>query len=190
MLGVNDENAQHLWEALDIASRIDADDAMDEDLFISQMKAWAPTTALDGLREEICEQFGNIAQGKRTLLKCGVPLAGVLSAASFEAGLRAAGVTHCDAELVLSTVSSLQQASPTHSPGVTLNDVMKSLSADNTLTSPGRLKKKARIIIGNDMGPYWQQMLALKNQVRRGLSDVPRAPCSEKGDQLFNVIQD
>merc|ERR1719335_1924727 len=89
-LGVNDGNAQQLWEVLDIANRIDADDALDEELFINQMKAWAPATALDGLREEICEQFGNIAEGRRTLQKHGVPRVGALSAASFEAGLRAA----------------------------------------------------------------------------------------------------
>eukprot|EP00746_Dinoflagellata_sp_MGD_P163846 gnl/MRDRNA2_/MRDRNA2_92107_c0_seq1.p1 gnl/MRDRNA2_/MRDRNA2_92107_c0~~gnl/MRDRNA2_/MRDRNA2_92107_c0_seq1.p1 ORF type:complete len:681 (+),score=141.61 gnl/MRDRNA2_/MRDRNA2_92107_c0_seq1:97-2139(+) len=190
VLGVNDGNARQLWEALDIASRIDADDAMNEELFISQMKAWAPTTALDGLREEICEHFGNIAEGRRTLRKLGVPVEGALSAASFEAGLRAAGVTHCDAELVLSTVSGWQQVSPMHVRGVTLDEVLKSLGTDEMRTSPGGLKKKARIIIGNDMGPYWQQIVNLKNEVRKGLSDAPRTPCPEKGDKLFHVIQD
>lgn len=190
LLGVNDVNAHQLWEALDIASRIDADDAMNEELFISQMKAWAPTTAVDGLREEICEHFGNVAEGRRTLRKLGVPLAGALSAASFEAGLRAAGVTHCDAELVLSTVNGSQQVSPMHVHGVTLDEVLKSLGTDGMKTSPGGLKKKARIIIGNDMGPYWQQIVALKNEVRKGLSDAPRTPCPEKGDKLFHVIQD
>jgi Ca2+-binding EF-hand superfamily protein len=190
VLGVNDGNAQRLWEALDIASRIDADDAMDEELFIKQMQAWAPATALDRLREEICEHFGNIAEGRRTLQKHGVPRAGALSAASFEAGLRAAGVTHCDAQLVLSTVCCSRPGSPNHAPGVTLDEVMKSLSGDSTRTSPGRLKSKARVIIGNDMDPYWQQILAMKNDLRRGLSDVPRTPCPEKGDKFFHVIQD
>jgi hypothetical protein len=188
VLGVNDRNAHQLWEALDIASRIDANDAMNEEFFISQMKAWAPSTAVDGLREEICEHFGNVAEGRRTLRKLGVPHAGTLSAASFEAGLRAAGVTHCDAELVLSTVSGSQPVNPMHAPGVTLDEVMKSLGS--TRASPGGLKKKARIIIGNDMTPYWQQIVALKNEVRKGLSDGPRTPCPEKGDKLFHVIQD
>jgi len=189
-LGVNDGNAKCLWDALDIANRIDADDALDEELFINQMKAWAPATALDGLREEICEQFGNIAEGRRTLQKHGVPRVGTLSAASFEAGLRAAGVTHCDAQLVLSTVSNSRPASPNHAPGVTLDEVMRSLCDHTTKASPGKLKSKARVVVGNDMDPYWQQILALKNDVRRGLSDVQRTPCPEKGDKLFHVIQD
>jgi len=190
VLGVNDRNAKQLWEALDISGRIDANDAMNEEMFISQMKSWGPTTAVDGLREEICEHFGNIAEGRRTLHKLGVPRAGALSTASFEAGLRAAGVTHCDAELVLSTLSGAQQASPMRTVGVTLDEVMKSLGADSMKTSPGTLKSNARIIVGNDMGPCWQQITALKNEVRKGLADVPRVPCPEKGDKLFHVIQD
>merc|ERR1719428_660376 len=190
VLGVNDRNARQLWDALDISGRIDANDAMNEEMFISQMKSWGPATAVDGLREEICEHFGNIAEGRRTLHKLGVPRAGALSTASFEAGLRAAGVTHCDAELVLSTLSGAQQASPMRTVGVTLDEVMKSLGADSMKTSPGTLKSNARIIVGNDMGPCWQQITALKNEVRKGLADVPRVPCQEKGDKLFHVIQD
>jgi hypothetical protein len=48
----------------------DSGRGISEDLFEQQLLVWAPGTALDALRDQICEKFGSLAQGRRVLQRC------------------------------------------------------------------------------------------------------------------------
>lgn len=198
-LDMNKENAMRIWEARERTTRPDSptrDDprgepAMMEDEFVHQLQAWAPATALDGLREQMCEQFGSVAEGRRALQKAGVCRQDVLSSQVFEAGLRATGLQHCDSGLVLSTVAGHRDkhhASPKH--GVTLDQVMGAIGG-----AKSDARSAARVVVRNDMGPYWQQMHAMKNDLRSGLGEPEKLAKNgqfafgDKGDRLMGAVQ-
>eukprot|EP00746_Dinoflagellata_sp_MGD_P004638 gnl/MRDRNA2_/MRDRNA2_108982_c0_seq1.p1 gnl/MRDRNA2_/MRDRNA2_108982_c0~~gnl/MRDRNA2_/MRDRNA2_108982_c0_seq1.p1 ORF type:complete len:837 (+),score=172.22 gnl/MRDRNA2_/MRDRNA2_108982_c0_seq1:87-2597(+) len=223
---VNDKNAKELWEARDIGpvarlpgdsltSSLDQNEHITEEEFVRQMLAWSPDTALDRLRESLSEQFGSVAQGKRALIKAGVPKTAALTTEVFNAGLQKAGVRHCDGALILSTVASYRRkgdarGSPCHRGssvdslkihGVTLDEVIAALRAtsrEGSRNDPQRAGSLARAAVGSDLGPYWQQLKALKNDVRRGLDGshtiVSRTAAGhelqygETGDRVFNAV--
>jgi Ca2+-binding EF-hand superfamily protein len=200
---LNKENAMRIWEARECRTGPDSptrDDprgqpALREDEFMRQMQAWAPATALDRLREQMCEQFGSVVEGKNALQKAGVGRKDVLSSQIFEAGLRATGLQHCDSGLLLHTVAGHRDkhhASP--QKGVTLDQVVGALSTGKSDTYE-KARKAARLSVGNDMGPYWQQLHAMKSDLRNGL-DQPAKLASDgqfafgdKGDRLTGVVQ-
>jgi len=223
---VSDHNAQELWEAREIGP-VSAKwlagndpDSMEEEEFVRQLLDWSPDTALDRLRESLCEQFGNVVQGKKALIKAGVPKTAALTTEVFDAGLRAAGVYHCDAGLILSTVASYRRkgggspscrskggGSPSRRSfsvrnGVNIDEVIGAIRATSRegLRSDGKRGANcvARATVGSDLGPYWQQLKALKNDVRRGLDGPEKLvkndqegsfQYGESGDRISSVIK-
>jgi len=220
---VNEKNANELWEARDIgpvARLVTGNEDMDqsehitEEEFVRQMLAWSPDTALDRLRESLCEQFGSVTQGKRALIQAGIPKATALTTEVFNAGLKQAGMHHCDGGLILSTVASYRKkgdgrGSPSRRSssvdslkpyGVTLDEVMAAIRAtsrEGSCIDPQRAGSLARATVGSDLGPYWQQLKALKNDVRRGLDgsdNIVRSSSGgglqygETGDRVHSVV--
>lgn len=204
-LDLNKENALRIWGARELRTRPDSptrDDprgqpAMREDEFVCQLQTWAPATALDGLREQMCEQFGSVTEGRRALQKVGVCSKDVLSSKVFEAGLRATGLQHCNSELVLSTVADTQRDKHRVSPNkrrVTLDQVVGAISGVKS-QSDDKARNTARVVVRNDMGPYWQQLHAMKADLRSGL-DRPeklakdgKFAFGEKGDRLLGAVR-
>merc|ERR1712087_827282 len=81
-LNVNDKNAVNIWKVLtSSASDVDhggseartpsggsgSNSGISERVFINQLSLWAPDTALQELEGQMCERFGNLAEGKRAL---------------------------------------------------------------------------------------------------------------------------
>lgn len=202
-LDLNEENAMKIWEARECRKGPDSptrDDprgqpALREDEFVHQLQAWAPATALDRLKEQMCEQFGSVVEGKHALQRAGVGCKDVLSSQVFEASLRATGLQHCDSGLLLHTVAGHRDkhhASP--QKGVTLDHVMGAISGGK-LDGYEKARKAARLSVGNDMGPYWQQLHAMKNDLRSGLDKSDKLAkdgkfaFGEKGDRLLGVVR-
>jgi Ca2+-binding EF-hand superfamily protein len=164
-LDVNDSNASQLWEAWDVDRRNAtgrADKA--QQAFVSQMEDWAPDTVLDRLREQMLERFGSLIQGYHGLKAHGLTKKGILSTSSLDNALRAAGFCHCDAGALLSSVARFnpQTACEVEERGVTLKDLMSAMQHDRSV----------RRSIGEGMGACFQQLYALKANIRMGDREV------------------
>jgi len=170
-LDVNSQNALQIWEAWDSERRRSMCNggeerrrAKAEEAFVSQMEAWAPDTVLDNLREQMLEQFGSIVQGQQALHDAGLSSKSFLSAGMLDSALRASGFCNCDAAALLSTAArcKLPTGSELDGAGVTLEDLLSAMQ------NPA--SRSVCRAIGDDVGLCWQQLHALKANLRVGNS--------------------
>eukprot|EP00746_Dinoflagellata_sp_MGD_P004163 gnl/MRDRNA2_/MRDRNA2_108045_c0_seq1.p1 gnl/MRDRNA2_/MRDRNA2_108045_c0~~gnl/MRDRNA2_/MRDRNA2_108045_c0_seq1.p1 ORF type:complete len:681 (-),score=107.53 gnl/MRDRNA2_/MRDRNA2_108045_c0_seq1:188-2230(-) len=161
-LDINDRNTEQIWTAWDMERR----NAMcykskAEEAFVSQMKAWAPDTVLDHLREQMLEQYGSVVQGQKALQDAGLPCKTVLSSSMLDSALRTAGFCHCEAAALLKSAARCKFpiGSDVDVSGVTLQDVFSALQ------NPSHSIQRA---FGDNVGVYWQQLHALKTNLRIG----------------------
>eukprot|EP00928_Gymnodinium_smaydae_P010380 TRINITY_DN13903_c0_g1_i2.p1 TRINITY_DN13903_c0_g1~~TRINITY_DN13903_c0_g1_i2.p1 ORF type:complete len:711 (-),score=203.45 TRINITY_DN13903_c0_g1_i2:167-2299(-) len=177
-LEVKDQNALELWSrARDqegIARRQDSGgaDLMREEEFVQQLRIWAPETALDSLREQMREQFGSVRGGQMALLQAGTVQDEVLSVAELESLFRRVNIRHCDAALVLGVVATMRgDACPGDFQGITLEDVVCALRRRGRARRSKGLRSSSPLeVVASAMGPYWQQLNAIKNEIRHGLA--------------------
>uniref|UniRef100_A0A7S4WKF8 EF-hand domain-containing protein n=1 Tax=Alexandrium monilatum TaxID=311494 RepID=A0A7S4WKF8_9DINO len=167
-LNVNDRNAAKLWDVL-TACTWDGDDltqdtgpyerppesCITEGAFIGQLSLWAPETALQALEGEMCERFGNLAEGQRVLEKH-LTSKDVLSLRDLEYRLRAVGIKHCDVQRALRTVASRHNE---HGGQVSLDATISTMrAARRTASKVGESSKCARSAIKHDTLPLWEQL--------------------------------
>jgi len=176
-LNVNDKNAAKLWEVLSACSW-DADDLLEkgvykertaepcitESAFIGQLSLWAPETALQALEGEICERFGNLAEGQRVLEKH-LTRTDCFSPRELESRLRAVGIKHCDVQRALRTVASRCTES---SGQVSLDATMSSMrAARRSASKVGEPSRCARSAIQHDTLPLWEQLRSHQNDLSK-----------------------
>lgn len=177
---------------------------MGEEQFVQQLLLWAPDTALDGLGEQMRERFGTLAEGRRALQQIGLRRTSALSSCGLDAALRTAGLKHCDVPRVLSTVACVRPETSSRAfQGVTLDDMVSAIRTSATgrgekNNGPSAMHNVAQAVVRNDMGPFWQQLHALKTDLRRGLKEpkqlgssgrIPLSPVQlENGDCMAYVV--
>jgi len=155
----------------DAACRTGAEDTevfVTRSAFLRELSLWAPGTALEALDSQLCERFGNLAEGKRALarhLSPDLPL----SPSEFEAKLRSAGIRHCDVPRALSTVAS--------QGCVSLDAVFETMQA---MRRSGRAHKNAQTVVRNDTLPFWEQLRCVQEDLRHGTKEdsIPVRPAS------------
>eukprot|EP00747_Dinoflagellata_sp_TGD_P214093 gnl/TRDRNA2_/TRDRNA2_86983_c1_seq1.p1 gnl/TRDRNA2_/TRDRNA2_86983_c1~~gnl/TRDRNA2_/TRDRNA2_86983_c1_seq1.p1 ORF type:complete len:312 (-),score=57.50 gnl/TRDRNA2_/TRDRNA2_86983_c1_seq1:289-1158(-) len=184
-LDVNDENAAGLWNVLSLCQEdaVCADDvavggpeddglcAVSEATFVRSLRLWGPGTALEALRDRICEHFGSLAEGRRALdRRGGLALQGKrLTPEALGAALAAIGITDCDSEQVLSIVSV-----PRRKGGITLDDLIEAMRA----TRKGAAEwgpHSAQATVRTDTLQSWQKLDAIQ-------ADVSTAPLRHAWD--------
>eukprot|EP00929_Paragymnodinium_shiwhaense_P014505 TRINITY_DN122418_c0_g1_i1.p1 TRINITY_DN122418_c0_g1~~TRINITY_DN122418_c0_g1_i1.p1 ORF type:complete len:1012 (-),score=179.97 TRINITY_DN122418_c0_g1_i1:233-3268(-) len=194
VLGVNDNSAQKLWQMLTRAlggevpeaempirsagdcdgegcnsprspkSR-DAGVGVTETMFMHELSLWAPDTALELLRTQLCERFGSLAEGKRALDKQ-LTKRDVLSPRDFDASLRALGINGCDVVKVLSIVAGKSQGP------VSLEATVETMRAGRrgtgkTAEQSARPGSGARGKVRNETLPIWEKLKAVQQDLRR-----------------------
>merc|ERR1712008_284179 len=137
--------------------------------FLRELSLWAPGTALETLDSQLCERFGNLAEGKRALARH-LSLSSPLSPREFEAKLRSAGIRHCDVPRALSTVAS--------QGCVSLDAVFETMQAMRQ--SGGKARRSAQTVVRNDTFPFWKQLRSVQEDLRHGSKEdgTPVRPAS------------
>lgn len=142
-----------------------------EDRFEQQLLVWAPGTAIDALRDQLCEKFGSLAQGRRTLQRTAVQLQSAfergdgsclsfdgpgrpgqatLTVAALEALLQANGLDFTNADRCISAAAVAQDGC------VTLDSFMEVLRA--TQRRPSKTHGSAEAVLRDDTFPLWKRL--------------------------------
>jgi Ca2+-binding EF-hand superfamily protein len=163
-LDINDRNAEQIWTAWDTERRrAMCYKSKAKEAFMAQMQEWAPDTVTDLLREQMLEQFGSVLQGQQALQQAGLSCKSALSISALETALRTAGFVQCDAATLLKTAARCKLPTGSHiaAADISLEDLC------STMLNPSRSSHRA---FGDDVGVYWQQLHALKTNLRMGSS--------------------
>jgi len=132
-----------------------------EKSFVGQLSLWYPDTALKALKSQVCERFGNLAEGQRALSRR-LSRTEPLSPRELDSALRAVGIKHSDVQRALSTVTS-RQGGP-----ASLNDAIETMrgthSAAAKVTEPVAC---ARSTVRHETQPLWEQLRHVQSDLRR-----------------------
>jgi len=180
-LNVNDTNAEKLWDVL-TACTWDQENSPErngngqrtpkacitESAFVGQLSLWAPETALQALEGEMCERFGNLAEGQRALEKH-LTKTDALSPRELDSRLRAVGIKNCDVQRALRTVAS--RRNDTSAP-VSLDATISTMRATRRSASKaGEPSRCARNAIKHDTLPLWEQLRNVQHDLRKRVDD-------------------
>jgi len=176
-LNVNDENSAQLWRVLttgvleagkddllaDLNEYEQTGVSVTEEVFVRELSMWAPDTALETLKENLCNRFGSLAEGQRAL---GRRLSDTsqLSAQEFESRLRAAGIKNCDVGKALSTVASKGG----HVSLEAAIDTMRAVKGGKTAAELGKSSQSA---VRNQTQPCWEQLRTVQKDCQRRYDD-------------------
>lgn len=146
---------------------------LSEQDFVRLMLDWAPDDTMNSLKGQLCELFGSLTEGRRALIGHGLSGRAALTPRCFAAGLRAAGVASCNAEVVLHRVRNLLNRPFYYQ--VTLDDVIEKMRSSHA--SAGT----AHDIVEGDILHVWQQLRAVKATMRQSADGGDSARASSKG---------
>jgi len=171
-LNVNDESAARLWGVLVGAVEAKKEDievdeyaqvgvSVTEEAFVRELAMWAPDTALEDIKENLCNRFGSLAEGQRAL---GRRLSDTaqLSPQEFQTRLRAAGIKNCDVNKALSTVAA--KGGPVSLEAAI--DTMRAVKTNAGKTA-GELGKSAQASMRNQTQPMWDQLRTMQKDCQR-----------------------
>jgi len=191
-LNVNDGNAEKIWGVLTspAAGDVDADETrsdvktdvtnvsidgqnevsggsadvgVSERVFVGQLSLWAPPTALQALEGQICERFGNLAEGKRAMERR-LSRTNPLSPREFDMRLRAVGIRNPDVEKALGTVASKQGK---HQGAVTLDAAINTMRATRRSgIKSAEPQDVARTAVKHDTMQLWEQLRTVQSDLR------------------------
>mmetsp|Transcript_105214 Transcript_105214/g.166091 ORF Transcript_105214/g.166091 Transcript_105214/m.166091 type:complete len:928 (+) Transcript_105214:43-2826(+) len=167
-----------------------------EDLFEQQLLVWAPGTALDALRDQICEKFGSLAQGRRVLQRSALmlqraflqggecsqfdgpdrPGLATLTPMSLNAVLQASGLNFAETDRVIAAAAVAQDG------GVTLDSLMDVLRATQMRQSHLSNHSSAKSILRDDTFPLWQRLHAVQADLAAGVRKHDRRDLGEPID--------
>jgi len=171
-LNVNDRCAAELWNVLtrfthmEDSDRSAAGGAPDAGVsmtcFLHELSVWAPDTALGALKGQLCERFGNLAEGQRALEQH-FPQTNALSPRELEFRLRVAGIKHFDMERALRTLASKNGR-------INLDVAINTMRAIRPRSSrnAAKLGEGARSTVRNQTQPVWEQLREVQTEMRRG----------------------
>ncbi|CAE8681691.1 unnamed protein product [Polarella glacialis] len=132
--------------------------------FVSQMLQWgAPEKTLGNLRQQLCESFGSLHEGRKALRQQGLPGSWSLSPRRFREGLCAAGVGNCDADVVLHLVRRSRDARPVSR--VTLDDVIEAMREEQWAASKQSELDPVFDVVKSGTVPLWRQLDAMRSDL-------------------------
>jgi len=199
-LHVNDSNAMELWgvlvASLEVASPSAAAAArrateraeemglvqaprinsaaetavVTEQAFLRELSLWEPGTALEALDSQLCERFGNLAEGQRALARR-LANTRALSPQELEAKLRAAGIRHCDVARALSSVAG-------DGGSVSLDAAIEGMraarhcrriaGASRMPSAPAASRGSAAQTVRNETLQVWDTLRSVQRDLRQG----------------------
>lgn len=205
-LDVNDQNAAQLWDMLtgeEARGRAQqmGDEAheshdecgmygsrgLSEAAFVRELSLWAPHTAIEHLTSQLCERFGNLAEGRRALARR-LPVTDDVSADDLDSILQAAGIRGCDAKRAVSTVACRNDG---HVSLETLFDTMQASKGGGSALI--RRADCAHCAVRNETWPLWQQLHTVKKDLhcpegRRTLSEKACVPITPTASSTLSGV--
>lgn len=141
--------------------------AISEDRFEQQLLVWSPGTALDALRDQLCDKFGSLAQSRRMLQRtahqlqragsgCLVfggpmrPSEATLTTTALETLLEEHGIDCPNTDRIIGAAAVAQDT------GVTLDSLFDVLKA--TQVRQGKSQSFAETVLRDDTFPLWQRL--------------------------------
>lgn len=157
--------------AADSADQEVEEGAVTESTFVKELTVWAPSTALDALRNQVDEHFSDLSEFRYALTEAGWALNSSVSVEDLEKALLAVGVTGCNGERIFSAVSSSWRGGR-KGGSVTLEDIIEALLSTNSAANGSM----ARSAVRDDLRAIWQQLHTVQADLR---STTPASSCRQ-----------
>mmetsp|Transcript_142244 Transcript_142244/g.248026 ORF Transcript_142244/g.248026 Transcript_142244/m.248026 type:complete len:789 (-) Transcript_142244:48-2414(-) len=140
-----------------------------ESTFVKELTVWAPSTALDALRNQVDEHFSDLNEFRYALTEAGWAPSSSLCAEELEKALTAVGVNGLSGERIFSAVSSSWRGSR-KAGTMSFEDIIEAMQS----TNPAGNGSMARSAVRDDLRAIWQQLRTVQADLR---SSTPTSEC-------------